>query len=118
VLKQCGIIAAITNTTIGLNVVTEFIAGYLYPGLPIANIVFKVSPILNPFRGPRHPYSLIVALIQVFGYMTMVQSIDLSSDLKLGLYSKIAPKAMLIAQLYGTTLGKHATCYNGLSTFL
>jgi hypothetical protein len=60
----------------------------------------------------------MVALIQVFGYMTMVQSIDLSSDLKLGLYSKIAPKAMLIAQLYGTTLGKHATCYNGLSTFL
>lgn len=37
--------------------------------------------------------------------MTMVQSIDLTSDLKLGLYSKIPPKSMLVAQIYGTTLG-------------
>lgn len=61
-LIPVGVIAAITNTTLGLNVITEFIAGWLWPGKPIANIMFKV-----------------------FGYMTLVQSIDLTSDMKLGL---------------------------------
>lgn len=60
-LVPCGIIAAITNTTIGLNVVTEFIAGYLYPGLPIANIVFKVSAFLphRILRIPHRPFTQI-----------------------------------------------------------
>jgi hypothetical protein len=31
-----GIIQAITNTQIGLNVLTEFIYGYLQPGRPLA----------------------------------------------------------------------------------
>ena len=37
--------------------------------------------------------------------MSLVQSIDLSTDLKLGLYMKIAPKHLFIAQIYGTALG-------------
>lgn len=41
-LIPVGIIAAITNTVLGLNVVTELVAGFIYPGRPIANIVFKV----------------------------------------------------------------------------
>lgn len=49
---------------------------------PIANIVFKC-----------------------YTYMSLVQAIDLTSDLKLGLYAKIPPKQMFIAQVYGTTLG-------------
>ncbi|GAA5961932.1 hypothetical protein JCM21900_001152 [Sporobolomyces salmonicolor] len=81
-LVPIGIIAAITNTTLGLNVVTEFIAGYIWPGRPIANVVFKV-----------------------YGYMTMLQSIDLTSDLKLGLYMKIPPRHLFICQVYGTALG-------------
>ncbi|KAK4701267.1 hypothetical protein P7C70_g4966, partial [Phenoliferia sp. Uapishka_3] len=76
------IIAAITNTTLGLNVITEFVAGYLFPGKPIANIVFKV-----------------------YGYMTLVQCIDLTADMKLGLYCKIPPRALFICQVYGTALG-------------
>lgn len=61
---ETGIIAAITGTTLGLNVISEFIAGYIYegesplfasalkncglinldlPGLPLANVTFKVS---------------------------------------------------------------------------
>lgn len=57
-LPACGIIAATTGTVIGelqacdnrdmltkemagLNVITEFIAGLLLPGLPIANVTFK-----------------------------------------------------------------------------
>jgi len=35
------VIAAITNTVIGLNVITEFIAGYVWPGRPLANVAFK-----------------------------------------------------------------------------
>ena len=31
-----GIIQAITNTQIGLNVLTEFVYGYLQPGRPLA----------------------------------------------------------------------------------
>lgn len=57
-LPACGIIAATTGTVIGmcvelqpavesdalasgLNVITEFIAGFLLPGRPIANTAFK-----------------------------------------------------------------------------
>ncbi|GAA5832438.1 hypothetical protein JCM11251_006454 [Rhodosporidiobolus azoricus] len=81
-LPPVGIIAAVTNTTLGLNVITEFVAGFVWEGKPIANIVFKV-----------------------YGYMTMLQSIDLSSDQKLGLYMKIPPRALFICQVYGTALG-------------
>jgi len=40
-LLPCGVIAATTNTVLGLNVATEFVAGYLMPGKPIGNVVFK-----------------------------------------------------------------------------
>ncbi|GAA5852429.1 hypothetical protein JCM8547_006778 [Rhodosporidiobolus lusitaniae] len=81
-LAPVGIIAAITNTVLGLNVVTEFIAGFIWPGKPLANICFKV-----------------------YGYMAMLQSIDLTSDMKLGLYMKIPPRHLFICQVYGTALG-------------
>lgn len=38
-----GIIQAITNQQIGLNVVTELIVGYALPGRPIAMMLFKVQ---------------------------------------------------------------------------
>ena len=81
-LPPLGIIAAATGSTLGLNVITEAIAGWLYPGKPIANIVFKV-----------------------YGYMTLVQSLDLTADMKLGLYCKIPPRHLFICQVYGTALG-------------
>jgi hypothetical protein len=43
--------------------------------------------------------------VQVYGYMAMLQSIDLTSDLKLGLYMKIPPRSLFIVQVYGTALG-------------
>ncbi|GAA5981396.1 hypothetical protein JCM11641_005307 [Rhodosporidiobolus odoratus] len=81
-LVPIGIIAALTNTILGLNVITELIAGYIWPGKPLANIIFKV-----------------------YGYMCMLQSLDLSSDQKLGLYMKIPPRHLFICQTYGTALG-------------
>ncbi|CAH7675322.1 OPT family small oligopeptide transporter [Phakopsora pachyrhizi] len=77
-----GEIKATTNTQIGLNVITEFVAGILLPGKPMANITFKV-----------------------YGYMTMSQCLDLASDLKLGIYAKIPPKDMFLFQVSGTTIG-------------
>ncbi|GAA5821476.1 hypothetical protein JCM10212_002122 [Sporobolomyces blumeae] len=81
-LVPIGIISAITNTTIGLNVITEFIAGWIWSGQPLANVAFKC-----------------------YGYMTMLQSLDLTSDLKLGLYMKIPPRHLFLCQVYGTALG-------------
>ncbi|EGG06337.1 putative oligopeptide transporter [Melampsora larici-populina 98AG31] len=77
-----GIIKATTNTQIGLNVITEFVAGILLPGRPLANVTFKV-----------------------YGYMTMSQCLDLASDLKLGIYAKIPPKDMFLCQIVGTSVG-------------
>ena len=37
----CGMVQAITNVQIGLNVITEFVAGYLLPGRPLANMMIK-----------------------------------------------------------------------------
>ncbi|GAA5918161.1 hypothetical protein JCM8208_006843, partial [Rhodotorula glutinis] len=81
-LVPVGIIAAITNTVLGLNVITEFVAGWIWPGKPLANVTFKCM-----------------------GYMCMLQSLDLSADQKLGLYMKISPKHLFISQCYGTALG-------------
>jgi len=36
-----GMIQAITNQQIALNVITELVAGYALPGRPLANMIFK-----------------------------------------------------------------------------
>ncbi|WCJ32637.1 oligopeptide transporter [Euphorbia peplus] len=76
-----GIITATTNQTPGLNVITEYIIGYIYPGFPVANICFKV-----------------------YGYISMKQAITFLQDFKLGHYMKIPPKAMFMAQVLGTII--------------
>lgn len=60
-----GIIQAITNTQIGLNVLTEFIFGYIQPGRPLALMIFKT-----------------------YGYITMTQALGFVGDLKFGHVSK------------------------------
>lgn len=37
-----GMIQAITNQQVGLNVITELVIGYALPGRPIAMMMFKV----------------------------------------------------------------------------
>lgn len=56
-----GIIKAATNIDIGLNVITEFIIGYMQPGRPMAMMLFKT-----------------------YGYISMSQGMYFSQDLKLG----------------------------------
>ncbi|KAI5427017.1 variant 2, OPT super [Lathyrus oleraceus] len=74
-----GVIEATTNARTGLNVITELVIGYIYPGKPLANVAFKT-----------------------FGHISMVQALAFLGDFKLGHYMKIPPKSMFIVQLVGT----------------
>ncbi|KAH8513187.1 hypothetical protein H0E87_006466 [Populus deltoides] len=76
-----GIITAITNQSPGLNIITEYIIGYIYPGYPVANMCFKV-----------------------YGYISMTQAITFLQDFKLGHYMKIPPRTMFMAQVVGTII--------------
>ncbi|KAG9026338.1 hypothetical protein FRB95_008983 [Tulasnella sp. JGI-2019a] len=74
-LVPIGMIQAITNMQVGLNVITELIIGYALPGRPVATMIFKT-----------------------FGYITMGQALSFVSDLKLGHYMKIPPRMMFLTQ--------------------
>ncbi|KAI3320748.1 OPT family small oligopeptide transporter [Xylariaceae sp. AK1471] len=68
-----GIIQAMTNIQIGLNVLTEFVVGYLLPGHPLA--------MMN------------------YGFIAMQQALYFAQDLKLGHYMKVPPRIMFWSQL-------------------
>ncbi|KAJ7965302.1 Oligopeptide transporter like [Quillaja saponaria] len=74
-----GIIQATTNQQPGLNIITEYIIGYMYPERPVANMCFKV-----------------------YGYISMAQALTFLQDFKLGHYMKIPPRIMFMAQVVGT----------------
>ncbi|GAY45950.1 hypothetical protein CUMW_093260 [Citrus unshiu] len=76
-----SIITATTNQTPGLNIITEYVMGIIYPGRPIANVCFKV-----------------------YGYMSMAQAVSFLNDFKLGHYMKIPPRSMFLVQFIGTVL--------------
>ncbi|KAK3842624.1 MAG: OPT family small oligopeptide transporter [Linnemannia gamsii] len=76
-----GLIQALTNQQPGLNIITEYVIGYILPGDPIANVTFKT-----------------------LGYISMAQAMTFTSDLKLGHYMKVPPRAMFWAQLLGTVI--------------
>ena len=64
-----GIIQAATNIQIGINVITEFLAGYMQPGRPMSMMLFKT-----------------------YGYMTMLQGLYFCQDMKLGMSYSLPPK--------------------------
>lgn len=68
----------------GLNVITELVIGYLYPGKPLANVAFKT-----------------------YGYISMSQAVMFLADFKLGHYMKIPPKSMFIAQVINQFPNSH-----------
>ncbi|KAA1468341.1 small oligopeptide transporter [Dentipellis sp. KUC8613] len=76
-----GMIQAITNQQVGLNVITELIIGYALPGRPVAMMMFKT-----------------------WGYITMAQALTFTSDFKLGHYMKVAPKPMFWSQVVATVV--------------
>lgn len=74
-----GIIQALTNIQLGLNIFTEFIIGYVQPGHPIAMMMFKT-----------------------FGYIVMNQALYFCQDLKLGHYTHVPQRSLFTAQLAAT----------------
>ncbi|KAH9964014.1 small oligopeptide transporter [Russula compacta] len=76
-----GVIQAITNQQVGLNVITELIIGYALPGRPIAMMMFKT-----------------------WGYITMTQALLFTGDFKLGHYMKIPPRSMFFSQVVATVV--------------
>ncbi|KAJ6629806.1 OPT oligopeptide transporter protein-domain-containing protein [Mycena sp. CBHHK59/15] len=76
-----GMIQAITNQQVGLNVITELIIGYALPGRPVAMMMFKT-----------------------WGYITMAQALTFTSDFKLGHYMKIPPRIMFTSQVIATVI--------------
>ncbi|KII86297.1 hypothetical protein PLICRDRAFT_177860 [Plicaturopsis crispa FD-325 SS-3] len=76
-----GMIQAITNQQVGLNVITELIIGYALPGRPVAMMMFKT-----------------------WGYITMAQALTFTSDFKLGHYMKIPPRPMFWSQIIATVV--------------
>ncbi|OBZ87939.1 Oligopeptide transporter 7 [Choanephora cucurbitarum] len=77
-----NMITAITGTGFGLNVFAEMIGGFIFPRLPVANMYFKT-----------------------LGYNTLSQAGSMASDLKIGHYLKVPPRAIFLNQLLGTFIG-------------
>ncbi|KAI9469044.1 MAG: OPT family small oligopeptide transporter [Benjaminiella poitrasii] len=77
-----NMITAITGSGFGLNVLAEMICGFVLPGLPVANMYFKT-----------------------LGYNTLSQAGTMASDLKIGHYLKVPPKAIFLNQMLGTCIG-------------
>ncbi|KAI6137244.1 OPT oligopeptide transporter protein-domain-containing protein [Pisolithus sp. B1] len=85
----CGMIQAITNQQVGLNVITELIVGYALPGRPIAMMMFKT-----------------------WGYIALT----FAADFKLGHYMKIPPRKMFWCQIVAAMVA--ATTQLGVQTWM
>ncbi|KAJ6617590.1 OPT oligopeptide transporter [Mycena sp. CBHHK59/15] len=81
ITPSVGMIQAITNWQIGLNVITELLVGFILPGRPIAMMMFVT-----------------------YGYITMSRAIQFTADFKLGHYMKIPPRPMFWSQVVATLI--------------
>ncbi|EEB06617.1 glutathione transporter Pgt1 [Schizosaccharomyces japonicus yFS275] len=77
-----GVLEGITNQHVGLNIITEMVAGYMLPGKPMPNLMVKL-----------------------YGFIPMRQGLEFSRDLKLAQYMKIPPRTLFFVQIYATLLG-------------
>lgn len=74
-----GIVMAVTNQHSSLYLICQLICGAVFPGRPVANMVFVT-----------------------YSYISSAQGIKFSSDLKLGHYMKIPPKLLFKVQMVAT----------------
>ncbi|KAL7270071.1 hypothetical protein RUND412_007233 [Rhizina undulata] len=74
-----GIVMAITNQQSSLFLICQLICGTIFPGRPVANMVFVT-----------------------YGYITSTQGLKFASDLKLGHYMKIPPRLLFSVQMVAT----------------
>ncbi|KAG7287055.1 hypothetical protein NEMBOFW57_006555 [Staphylotrichum longicolle] len=76
-----GIIMAVTNQHSSIYLICQLIAGIIFPGRPVANMVFVT-----------------------YGYISSAQGIKFAADLKLGHYMKIPPRILFAVQIIATTV--------------
>lgn len=76
-----GILRAMTNQLVSLNLFSELVGGYVMPNKPVAVLLFKT-----------------------FTYYGMQQSLTIVSDLKVGHYMKVPPRIMFSAQVVATVI--------------
>ncbi|KAF3937876.1 hypothetical protein ABW19_dt0208422 [Dactylella cylindrospora] len=77
-----GIVMAITNQQSSIFLVCQMVAGHIFAGRGIANMVFVT-----------------------YGYITSTQGLKFASDLKLGHYVKIPPRTLFTVQMVATAVG-------------
>ena len=88
-----GVIAAMTNDFVGLNLITELIIGYALPHRPIAMMMFKT-----------------------WGSDAMDQALSFTSFLKIGHYMKIPHRPMFFCLVIGTVVS--STVQLGVQTWM
>jgi OPT family oligopeptide transporter len=71
-----AMLQAITNQAVGLQIMHELIIGYMHPGHPVGNMLFKC-----------------------IAYIGTSQALSFAHSLKLGHYMKIPPRIMFSVQL-------------------
>ncbi|OGM46195.1 putative oligopeptide transporter [Aspergillus bombycis] len=76
-----GILQGTTNQRVFLNIITELIAGYAYPGSAIAN-----------------------TMVKCYGYNSIKHAMDFAQDLKMGQYMKIPPRPLFAGQIYASII--------------
>lgn len=76
-----GIVMAITSQQSSLYLICQIICGAVFPGRPVANMVFTT-----------------------YGYISSTQGLKFSSDLKLGHYMKIPPRILFNLQVTATII--------------
>ncbi|QSZ32341.1 hypothetical protein DSL72_001915 [Monilinia vaccinii-corymbosi] len=76
-----GIVMAITNQQSSIYLICQLVCGAVFPGRPVANMVFVT-----------------------YGYISSAQGIKFSSDLKLGHYMKIPPRILFSVQMVATII--------------
>ena len=81
-----GLIQALTNTTITIDTISEFIIGAIIPG--------KTIPVISA---------------KAFALAMQTQALDTSCMLKLGFYMHISPLAMFASQIIGAIVGNLTT---------
>ncbi|KAJ5886306.1 uncharacterized protein N7473_008980 [Penicillium subrubescens] len=74
-----GIIMAVTNQHSSLYLICQLLCGIVFPGRPVANMIFVT-----------------------YSYISSAQGIKFSSDLKLGHYMKIPPRLLFGVQMVAT----------------
>lgn len=94
-----GMIQAITNQQIGLNVITELIIGYWIPGKPLVSLSLPPAAYVSDLARLQ-----TMMLFKTYGYITMAQALTFASDMKLGHYMKVPPRTMFMGQVVATAL--------------